>query len=199
MIHTVAQSYRRIACTRVLSFLSALLVFSGCASTANSLTNPLSQKMRASCEVNNLQAVHIPTPLSGGHIVLSSETSEENSRLCVTWRDDKALELLLWESSNYILDPEQEKPWFLLSHRGVEYFALSVFSGGARCCWEILLFRLDEPQIIKRGFTSVASPLYRTDEKNCFLAAKIYPISRDEPMSWKSKIECLVDEITANE
>lgn len=194
MTHALIGLARRVACMPMMLLFFSVLFFFGCLPGANSMAeSPSAGKP----EELDAQEFRISAPLSGGQIVMRLEGPEEENSLCVFWIDEKGSRSCLWRTSQCVLDPEQAKPWFLLGHEGVEYFALSVFSGGARCCWEILVFRLDDPQLVKRGFASGASPQYLTNDKGCLLAAKIFPVSPEGIILWEPKIECLVDDASA--
>ncbi|WP_305044494.1 hypothetical protein [Geoalkalibacter sp.] len=130
----------------------------------------------------------------GGQIDVRTEDAGEEVSLLVDWIDEQGRRLRLWQAMGYVPDPEQAQPWVLVDHHGIEFFALSIFSAGARCCWEILLFRLDRPQLLKRGFASGAAPRYLSEVENCPLAARIYPVGQDGVVNWEPRIECLVED-----
>jgi hypothetical protein len=194
MIQVVRLSARQISRISIFFWFFTALALSGCVPAANAMADGRSWIMADSIDSNDSPELRISAPLSGGQLFVKVDAFEKESLLYVIWADDAGASSYLCQVSQYVLDPEQSQPWYLLSHQGVEYFAVSIFSGGARCCWEILVFRLDDPQLIKRGFASGASPQYLPFEMNCPLAARIYPVNKDGFISWEPKIECLVNE-----
>lgn len=137
--------------------------------------------------------IRIPMPEYRGEIRVCESYIGAESNLSVVWIDEKEHRSLLWNELNFMLDPEQTNIWEIAAHKNIPFLALSIYSGGANCCWEVLVFRLDNPAFFRRGFPSGAAPRFTTKGDECPLGATILPVHEDGSITWKSKVECLVN------
>lgn len=135
--------------------------------------------------------IRISAEAAEGEIVISEIVDNGEAALSVSWFGLKGVPSTLWSEPYFIIDPDLPQPWFMATRKGVPYLALSVFSGGAKCCWELLIFRLDQPSLVTRGFASASSPIFTSLGEECPLAAAVLPVSTTGG-SGMTKIECLL-------
>ncbi len=175
-------------------FLS--LFATSCAYGGNS--NPQTSPIAGVANADNCHRdIRIPVPENRGEIRVCESYTGAESNLSVVWMDEKEHRKVLWNEPNFMLDPEQANIWEIATHKNIPFLALSIFSGGANCCWEVLVFRLDKPAFFRRGFPSGAAPRFTTKAIECPLGATILPVHEDGSINSKSMIECLVNGLEA--